>query len=395
MQTGTNAEGTRGYNRRVVLNHVRRHGPLSRADLARRTMLTAQTVSNITAALIDEGLVVEQGRVRNGRGQPPLQLALNPAGGYLLGFVVQPQALVGVLTDLHGAVKAEFRQPLADASPAGAVPGLVALAARLLGEAGVAAAAVLGAGVVMPGPFGLDGPDTTAEMLPGWTKVDPASVLTAALGLPVVVENDATAAAVGEQLHGVARDLRHFACLFVGSGLGLGLILDARPYRGAHGNAGEVGHWPLVAGGRPCACGNTGCLERYVSMTALLDDLNAAGGEPPVTADALEALAVANHPGVLDWIRQAAGHLRPAIAMLENLFDPEAIVIGGAMPESILDGLVAALDPLLPSIAARPNRPRPRILRGSMGYAAPALGAAALPLMDSILPDRALLANRS
>jgi predicted NBD/HSP70 family sugar kinase len=212
-----------------------------------------------------------------------------------------------------------------------------------------------------------------------------------ALGVPVLVENDATAAAVAERLHGVARARRTFAFVLLGRGLGLGLVLDGAPFKGAFGNAGELGHVVAVPGGRPCPCGNRGCLERYVSLHALAEMLAEAGLALADPA-ALVRLLAAHDPALRGWLDQAAGLLRPVVTLLENLIDPETIVIGGVLPDPVLDALIARLEPLLPSVAARADRTVPRLLRGATGRFTPALGAAALPLFHEITPDLAAAA---
>ena len=136
---------------------------------------------------------------------------------------------------------------------------------------------MLGLGLVMPGPFGVEGMSSVGPTtLPGWEEVDAAAELERRLGLPVRLEKDATAAAIGERLYGRAAALRNFVYLFIGAGLGAGLFLDGRLYAGVKHNAGEIGHMIVIPDGRPCDCGNHGCLERYVSLRALYETLGLA-----------------------------------------------------------------------------------------------------------------------
>lgn len=390
---GHNAPRTRSYNRRVVLETVRLHGPIGRAAIARRTDITAQAVSNIVADLLAEGLLREARARAAGRGQPPRELVVDPAGGLTLGIEIAPDAVRGVLLDLAGSTLARRERALRRPTPARVVPVLAAMTAALMAEVPGPRGRVLGAGVVMPGPFGVRGLTSVGPTaLPGWAGTDAVALLETALGLPVRIENDATAAAVAERLHGVARDLRTFAFVQIGRGLGLGLVLDGAPFKGAFGNAGELGHVVVMPDGRPCACGNRGCLERYVSLQALEEDL-AGVGLALADAGALAGLLAAGDAHVTAWLERAARILRPVVAMLENLFDPESIVIGGALPDPVLDGLIARLDPLLPSVAQRTPRMAARLLRGATGRFTPALGAAALPLFHATTPDLATAAR--
>ena len=293
---GNNPPRTRSHNRRVVLEAVRLNGPLGRSEIARLTRLTTQAVSNIAATLIEEGLIVEQGRRRAGRGQPPVLIAVNPEGGVTAGIEIAAGQVATVLVDLAGRLRARRSQPLDNAAPERVAPLISAEIAAARKSVPGLPERMLGVGVVMPGPFGIEGMTSVGPTtLPGWAGVDAAEYLSAATGLTVVVENDATAASVGERLHGVGRGLRNFCLAYFGRGLGLGVVIDGRPYRGAFGNAGEIGHVVVAPGGRQCACGNRGCLERYASLQALEERL-AEAGVAARSAEAIDRLVGEHHP---------------------------------------------------------------------------------------------------
>lgn len=383
---GTNPERNRTHNRRVVLDAVRLHGPLGRTAIARLAHLSAQAVSNIVSELLEEGLLIECGRLRAGRGLPPVQVAVNPDGGMTVGVEIAADHLVLVLVDLLGRVRAHHAIPLEDTSPSQIAPLLKDEIDRLCKAVPGSRKRLLGVGAVMPGPFEIEGMSSVGPTtLPGWSGLDATSVLSAATGMTTLVENDATAAAVGERLHGVARNLKSFCLLYFGAGLGLGIVSEGRPLRGAFGNAGEIGHVIVTPGGKPCSCGNHGCLERYASLHALKERLNGNGIACDGIAD-LEALHAARNPILLKWIEEAALHLSPVVGMLENLLDPETIVFGGALPDVLLDDLIAALEPLPLSVASRRQRAVPRVMRGATGLLTAALGAAALPLLETVTP---------
>ena len=129
--------------------------------------------------------------------------------------------------------------------------------------------------MAMPGPFGVEGLTSVGPTaLPGWQDFPIAEELQQLTGIPVTVENDATAAAIGERLYGVARNLNSFVYLFIGTGLGAGLFLDGHLYKGSRHNAGEIGHMIVSPGGLQCDCGKRGCLERYVSLRAAYEFLD-------------------------------------------------------------------------------------------------------------------------
>lgn len=379
MAIGANPLRTRAHNRRVVLEAVRLHGPLGRAEIGRLAHLTAQAASDIVAELVGQGLLIHEGRLRAGRGQPPVQIAVNPDGGFTAGIEIAAGQMTTVLVDVAGRLQASRTIPLPEASPEIVAPLLASEIEAARRVAGPVPGRLLGVGAVMPGPFGIDGMSSVGPTtLPGWQHVDAAAFLSQRSGLSVVVENDAMAAAVGERLYGAGRHIRDFCFVYFGRGLGLGTVIGGRPCRGAFGNAGEIGHVVVVPGGRACACGNQGCLECYASLQALEERLTQAG----VTS----GLPEPGHPVVAAWTDEAARHLAPMLAILENLLDPETIILGGSLPDALIDALIAAMTPLPRSVAARPERALPRVMRGSTGLLTAALGAAALPILETVTP---------
>jgi len=207
------------------------------------------------------------------------------------------------------------------------------------------------------------------------------------------VENDAAAAATGELLFGAGRMLRDFVHIYIGPGIGGGLVLAGRPYRGAHGMAAELAHFVVESGGRACPCGNRGCLERYASLSAAQAALDGgAEDSAAVDLDRLGAALAQRDPRLLAWLDEAARHLRHAIGALENLLDPQTTIIGGSLPEALLDALLQRLDDLPPSVSSRRGAgDPPRITRGAMGADMRVLGAASLVLLDGMAPDPKLL----
>ena len=380
---GTNQELGRPHNRRIVLEAVRRHAPISRADIARAVGLTAQTVSTITSELETAGLVTMARDHRVRRGQPAQMLSLNATGAYALGVQLTPGLARAALVDLNGDIVGCQEQELADDSPE-AIFAAVARMKRSI-SAGAARHRLLGLGVAMPGPFGVEpmsfvGP-TTLERLKGLAVRDR---IAAGTGLPVFIDIDSSTGAMGEHLRGAGRGLKNFFYLYFGVGLGGSFVRDGAVKGGTHGNAGEIGHLPMVPDGDPCACGNRGCLERYVSLEALRRWLLAHGVKDK-RAD-LGKLARAKHPALMAWIGEVAPVLRRTIVMIENLFDPEAIVIGGMAPPELIALLIKACHPLLPSLGNYGGRTSDRLLVSTVGADAALQGAGVLALNRLLSP---------
>ena len=165
------------------------------------------------------------------------------------------------------------------------------------------------------------GPTTLA----GWANVRLEERLADATGLPAFIEVDSAASAHGERLYGSGAEFSQFYYLYFGVGLGGAMVVDGAVLRGTWGNAGEIGHIPMVPGGEPCPCGNRGCLERYVSLEAFLrrpDGMNLGS-----------------------WIERVAPIFRAAISTIENLYDPATIILGGLAPQEVMAGLAAHHDP--------------------------------------------------
>ncbi|MFC4173952.1 ROK family transcriptional regulator [Microvirga sp. GCM10011540] len=393
---GSNPERNRSHNRRVVLDVVRQLGPVGRMEISRHAHLSTQAVSNIVEDLVADGLLIRTGRLRAGRGLPPIQFAVNPNGGMTAGIEIAADQISTLLVDMGGRVRAQRSLSIQRNDPETVLPAIKAEIEAAQAQLKPPVPQLLGVGVVMPGPFDVEGMTSVGPTtLSGWLDFNAVAGIGQVLGSPITLENDATAAAVGERLYGAAQDLKSFCLIYFGQGLGLGIMIDGRPYRGANGNAGEIGHVLVEKGGRLCSCGQHGCLEAYASIHALAERLTAAGIQNTDYAH-LEWLHREKHPVVQAWIQEAAGYLAPQIAMLENLFDPEAIVIGGALPPGLLEDLTQAMQPLPLSVARRRNRNEARLIHGRTGRLTAALGAAALPLLETMTPrlDTAQAADR-
>lgn len=379
---GTNLEFTRSHNRRVVLDTVRRLGPMSRAEIARETALTNQTISNIVEELELAGFLLPGAPRREGRGQPSIPYAINPQGAWSLGFHVDHSAIIAALVDLTGKPVAIREIAAHRPSPRSATPALRRLADELTSQAGIPSSRLLGAGVALPVRFGV-GAITTAgpTTLPGWDDPDARQHIAEALGQPVQIENDAMAAAIGERLHGVARTIGSFVFLFLDEGLGAGVFLAGQPWRGASLNAGEIGHMIVVPNGKPCPCGNRGCLERYLSLNAAQEFLADEPGSPAFSDPDFAASRLVER-----WIEEAAPHLATAVNILESTLDPETILLGGVAPAGVLASLIEKAMPLPMSVGSRSGRILPRLMAGSVGHHTVVLGAASLPIFDEINP---------
>jgi predicted NBD/HSP70 family sugar kinase len=255
---------------------------------------------------------------------------------------------------------------------------------------------VLGTGVAMTGLtthgsfIGL-APDVITSQ---WHGFPLESQLESALGMSIFTDNDARAAAVGEAFYGEGRRYRDFVYIYFGVGVGGSVMNAGQPFRGSQGRAGEFGHMIVEAGGKQCPCGNRGCLEQYASMGSALQAVESRAKDISAQDQLIRAFADRD-PGLMYWIEQAAVHLRTAIVNLENIFDPQAVLLGGIIPEPLLDAIIEQIVPLPRTVSSRRAGDSRRIVKSSLGPAIPAIGAASLALFDATSADLSLLFKKN
>ncbi|WP_294011529.1 ROK family transcriptional regulator [Streptomyces sp.] len=314
---GVNLPALRSHNTALVLDLLRTagEGGISRLELAERTGLTPQAVSKITARLREDGLAAEAGRRASTGGKPATVLRLVPDAGHAVGIQLDRDELRAVLVDLDGTVVAERQAEVDLGAGAEAVLGaVVELAGELVERGGDT---LLGVGVGAPGPLDHShGVLHRVTGFPEWDGFPLRDELAARLGVPVVVDKDSNAAALGLAVGGEGGS---FACLLLGTGLGAGLVIGDTVHRGARTAAGEFGHQVVQLDGPPCPCGNRGCIE------------------------ALCLAAVARGD-----VAEAARVLGVGAANLAGLLDIDVVLLGGrtiaAAPEPFVRGVAAVLD---------------------------------------------------
>ena len=359
---GTNQESGRPYNRRIVLEAIRLSGPTTRADIAKRVSLTVQTVSTIVRELEDQGYILSAREEPKGRGIPPSVLTINPQGGYVAGIHLTPLGIDAALVDLRGEVVESAHRTAANVSPDDAFMLIGELVEELRAKSD--GRRLLGAGMALPGPFGVESMSFIGSTtMSGWQNVPLKERLAEASALPAFIDTDMACAALGEQLYGQGSKFSDYYYLYFGVGLGGAMVHDGAVMRGGWGNAGEIGHIPAMLDGEPCPCGNRGCLERYLSLEAY------------------------NRRGLpqAEWVAEIAPVFHNAIRTIENLLDPKTIVLGGLAPVELIEKLVASAD-LPNSVAARRDRTHPRLVMASDCQRSVLRGAAALAVSGVLSP---------
>jgi predicted NBD/HSP70 family sugar kinase len=377
----------RELNRLRVLEAVRERGAVSRAEIARRTGLARSTVSSLVTELQRDGLVVEsEDAASPSGGRPPVLLTLDPSAGVVLGVHLDHPVVRVAVADLDHTIRGEATRALdVDHDARAGLDAAAALADEVLEDAGIPRSRLLGAGAAIAGPVDhVTGRVGSSTIMPGWVGIDAKAELEQRLGVPVHVDNDANLGALAEWVLGAGRGAEDLAYLMLSSGIGAGLILGGRLYRGANGTAGEIGHVLVDDQGPLCRCGNRGCLETYAGAHALLELLGRAHGRLDVHA--MVELASAGDPACQRVVADAGRVVGVAMAAMCNQFNPERVVVGGELAATG-DLLLEPLRDAVRRYALPAAADAVTIMAGDLGDRAEMLGALVLVVGQS---DRAL-----
>jgi predicted NBD/HSP70 family sugar kinase/biotin operon repressor len=335
----TSRRDLRQRNRRFLLRLLQTEAPISQAELARRSGLGPASVSSILQTLIEDGVLVEEGKTTSGLGRKGSLLAFNRAEVLIVGVLIEQESCEVALVDLSGRVLArEMRSHPTYAQPDEVVALVAEQLEALLIRTGVRPRALAGVGVAVPGLVNAKTGSVEIAANLGWRNVSLRSLFEQRLGLPAGVENIGRAKARAESLWGRGRGHENFVCLEVGSGVGAGVVCDGRVLRGATASAGEVGHISLDPAGPRCSCGLYGCWEVFCSGPAIrrrvanhLNSEPAYHGTLTATSSIQELAAAAEQGDTLAHrvIEETAGYLVRGLVNLICNFDPELIIMSG------------------------------------------------------------------
>jgi predicted NBD/HSP70 family sugar kinase len=320
---------TRVHNERLVVRTLYDHGPISRADVARLTGLTRTTVSDVVAALLDDGVVREIGRGASTGGKAPILLEVDEDARLVVGLDLGEEHFAGSLVNLRGDIRRTVELPVAGRDGDAAVQLVFELLDDLLD--GVTAP-LLGIGIGTPGL--VDSPTGTIRRAVNldWRDLPLGPIVGERDGVPVNVANDSQAAALAEYTYAGGDRVPNLIAIRVGRGVGAGLILRGAQFQGDGSGAGEIGHVVVADDGEVCRCGRTGCLETVAGMRAIERDASAAASRPMELGDVRAALD-AGEPWAVSIVDDAAMALGRAIAGLIGALDIQQIVLLGPVTE--------------------------------------------------------------
>jgi predicted NBD/HSP70 family sugar kinase len=387
LSRGTNQTGVRLYNERLVLSLVRRHGSLPKADIARRTGLSPQTISTIANALEADGLIVRLDPLRGKVGQPLVPYALNPRGAFFLGLKIGRRSSDIVLMDFAGTVLGRIHEPHPYPTP----EIMLALARRGIAEL----TATLGpadrqriAGFGIASPFELWNWESQLgaphDVLEAWKHTDIRHEIASISPWPVYFHNDGTAACAAELVLGNGQHGEDFLYVFLGSFIGGGVVLNGHLFPGRTGYGGAIGPLPV-----PAAEGGFQQILRSASIYVLADKLTAAGMDPRVLWRDPSDWGELGQP-LDEWIADAAKSLAIATVSAVSIIDFRTIVIDGAFPPAVRRALVQATRVAVGGFDLQGLAPF-SVAEGTIGFGAREIGGACLPLLANFTQDREVL----
>jgi len=383
---GSNQVGMRQFNERIVLQAIRLHGPLPKADVARLTRLSNQTASVIINGLLEDGLVVKQERLRGRVGQPSVPIALNPDGAFTLGIKVGRRSLDVLAMDFVGQVRyresLEYEYP----DPDRIFPAIEQRLSLVDAQLGPHAARLVGVGVAAPLWLGgwRDFLSAPAGVMDAWNEIDIRARIQALCELPVEFAKDTTAACAAELVVGQGRSLSNFLYLFIGTFVGGGLVVDGHLHPGPRGNAGAVGSFPIPG----AAQGDAKQLLHAASGLGLEQVFKTAGA-PAAAAHDERALSAELRPLTDRWLDEACPALALTMTTAAALLDLDAVVLDGSMDRRLVGEILMRTEKVLAGFSWE-GITRPSLLAGSIGADARAMGGAILPLYRHFAPTREL-----
>lgn len=382
----------RKHNLSLVLNLVHEAGTISRASIVQQTGLSATTVSALANVLLESGFIHEAGTGTSRGGRRPILLQFDYGYRHVLGVDIGATHLTAVAMDLGGAVVArELRAFNVIDDPEGTIRLVRTLIENLISENRLKMPGILGMGLAIPTP--LDGEHLdqfSSVILPNWQGYDLYREVVAWFEAPVWIDNDANAGANAEKWWGKGRTCSNLAFIKLGTGIGSGLILNNKIYRGDGGTAGEIGHTTIDPQGPICRCGNRGCLESFVGIPALLAEIaRLSPSGPPAPQTILEVVdaAVAGDPIARHVIENAGTYLGIAIANLLNLFNPGLVVLGGQLTAAG-DLLLRTVEDSIKTRAMPKVAQEAEITTSTLGENSIAMGAATLAIYNAFQPSQ-------
>lgn len=330
-----NSKSIKLSNTNIIIEKLVELKQTSRVDLSRETSLNKATVSSIIQELIDKHIVIELEKKIPTTGRSANAIALNKNAGRILSLDLQTHLIYGVITNLYGEILYEINKPVEDLSFTPYLNLLLTTIDELKSNTYDSIYGIIGIGI---GVYGILSKTKKIVFTPfsSWKDIELKKIVEEYTGIKTYVENEANISALGESI--THPDHNDLVSLNISIGVGMGIIINNKLYTGNNGYAGEIGHTILIPDGRQCVCGNKGCLEKYISDTAVLDDYAQLTNQR-ITMEAFIALLKAKDSSALEIYRNFIDYLSISINNISQMLNPRTIIVNSkiieAMPESI------------------------------------------------------------
>lgn len=390
----------KSLNRTLILNIIRKDGPISRAEIAKLAKLTPPTVTNIVHELLETQLVKEREMGVSTGGRKPILLTINAESFYVIGLDVGIHHLRVVTADLHATIKSEIETTIPKGIGKDALLQLlIDQVHEIMQHANLSKEKIIGIGIGMHGV--VDAQTGIALYAPNFDlkNIPIKAALETEFQLPVKIDNDAKALALGEKWFGYGINSQNMVCLNVGNGIGAGIIIDDKLFNGKNGIAGEIGHTAIDLNGPRCSCGNYGCLQALAAGDAIRDlaltEMNQGrrsnmvelvnGDLEKIDGKVVHQAAILGDGLAKEILEQSGKYLGVGIANLINLMNPELVVISGGVSKAgtfILEPIKAIVEERVLNQAAKQTD----ILISKLGDHGTVIGALTLVLAELFIP---------
>jgi len=382
----------REANRLQILHQLLLHKTSTRQELSQITGLSAATIANLIGGMIEEGLVIEAGMAASQGGRPTVILAVNGSVGACVGVDVAETYIRFELYNLTLKNLAEHKieLPPTRIEPQEVVNLIVSGFDTLLEQSGLTREKVVGIGISIPGPFEHSTGVSVFAPSWGWQNVPLQAMLQKELNFPLYMDNPLKFNALAESWFGAGRGIDTMAAVVLGTGVGVGFVINGQLYRGASNTAGEWGHSVVVAGGRPCRCGNRGCVEAYVGAPGILQTLAEIDPKSPLLfrddqTRSIAAVVAATEQGdttAKAVVHQTVLYLSAGLSGLINTINPELVVLGSWVADLLGPAMMPELLKLIEQQSLAQPYKAVRFALSDMEGNSVSLGAATLVLEE-------------
>lgn len=361
-------------NLKTLFNEIIKNSPISRAELSKVTGMNKSTVSSQVNTLIDRNLVFEIGQGQSSGGRRPVMLVFNKKAGYAIGIDLGADFINGILTNLEGSVIASKYKESAAPFTEEAIEIVFSIIEELISAVPESHYGLVGIGISVPGIV-----DKSQEVIftpnSNWIVRDLKSMIEQKFSVPVLIENEANAGAYGEKVFGAAKNFSNIIYVSIGTGIGIGIIINHDLYRGYNGFSGEMGHMTIDFNGPKCSCGNRGCWELYASERVLYD--SSSKKSLHITRHEMINLAQNHDAETLNALQKFGFYIGVGLTSVLNTFNPQAVIIRNRMIESqpiVMNSIKSAVTSRIYSYSKNEYD----LLPSALGQNAPVLGTSSI-----------------